>query len=91
MKVTVLQNQTLSDIALQVYGTIEGVFVLATDNDLSVTDELKAGQVLECQADKVINKQIVQYYSDNNIHPATAFLYDVDNRIFDNTFNLTFN
>lgn len=91
MKVTVLQNQTLSDIALQVYGSLEGVFVLATDNDLSVTDELKAGQVLGYQAEKVINKQIVQYYSDNNIHPATAFPCDVDNRIFDNTFNLTFN
>ena len=46
MKVTVLQNQTLSDIALQVYGSLEGVFTLAADNDLSVTDELKAGQVL---------------------------------------------
>lgn len=91
MKVAVLQNQTLSDIALQVYGSVEGVFVLATDNNLSVTTELKAGQMLEYQADKVINKQIVQYYSDNNIHPATAFLYDIDNRIFDNTFNLTFN
>ena len=46
MKVTVMQGQSLVDIAMQVYGSAEGVFTLAKENGLSVTDEVSPGQVL---------------------------------------------
>ena len=39
MKVTVMQGQSLVDIAMQVYGSAEGVFILAKENGLSVTDD----------------------------------------------------
>mgnify|MGYP000006227300 CR=1 FL=1 len=90
MKIEVLSNQTLSDIALQVYGDIEGVFSLAVDNGLSVTDELHPGQVIEYYPEKVINKAIVQYYSAREIYPATLSKEEITG-IFDNTFDSTFN
>lgn len=90
MKVTVLSNQTLTDVAIQVYGSVEGVFELARENGLQVTDRIEPGRVLEYQASKVINKQIVQYYAVQGISPATAFDKDLDSRIFDETFDLTF-
>lgn len=36
MNVTVLPNQTLADIAIQEYGDLAGVFILARENDISL-------------------------------------------------------
>ena len=38
MKTVVQAGQTLLDIAVQEYGTIEAVFMLAKANDISITD-----------------------------------------------------
>lgn len=91
MKVIALSNQSLLDLSIQVYGSPEGVFTLARENGLSVTDALIPGQELQYSPDKVIDKRIVQYYRDNGISPATASDIDVDNRVFDDSFDLTFN
>ena len=42
MKTVVQAGQTLLDIAVQEYGTIEAVFMLAKANDMSITDTLQA-------------------------------------------------
>ena len=42
------------DIAVQEYGTIEAVFMLAKANDMSITDTLQAGQEIEI-SEKVYN------------------------------------
>lgn len=91
MKVTVVNNQCLADVAVQVYGSAEAVFTLANENNLSVTDLLIAGQQLDYSSDNIVNKRVVDYYKANNIHPVTAFDGDVDYRLFDNTFDLTYN
>lgn len=41
MKTVVQAGQTLLDIAVQEYGTIEAVFMLAKANDMSITDTFK--------------------------------------------------
>ena len=46
MTVTVKNRQTLSDIAIQVYGSVEAVVALAEANGVSITDDLPAGMVL---------------------------------------------
>lgn len=89
MKVTVLSNQTLTDIAIQVYGNAQGVMVLALENGLSVTDELMPGQVLVCSADRVMDKGIVRYYGVNGIRPATVYAGDSAG-VFDRSFDSTF-
>ena len=68
--ITTLDGQSLFDIAVQEFGSIEAAFALATLNGLSVTDELTPGTLL--QKTGIINKKIVSYYSDKNIKPATG-------------------
>jgi len=79
MKIVVLNNQTLLDIAIQEYGTIESVFELAIANDLSITDELATGTILLIPEFSTLtnepiitNKEILNYYKKNKIKPATA-------------------
>lgn len=91
MRIQVLSNQTLTDIALQVYGSAEGVFLLAQENGLSVTDDLTPGQWLMFSQNRVSDKKIVQYYAVNGIFPATSAGELSDTGIFDQTFDSTFN
>ena len=72
MNYTVQYNQSLQDIALQEYGSIAGVFALATDNNLSITDALVLGQVLQIDETKIIDKQTVDNYKNNKKILATA-------------------
>ena len=65
MKVTVMQGQSLVDIAMQVYGSAEGVFTLAKENGLSVTDEVSPGQVLTYDPGNVVEKSVSDYYDTN--------------------------
>lgn len=87
MRYLVLAGQSLTDVALRVYGSADGAIVLAEENGLEVTDVLEPGQVLEYQPEKVMNKGIVQYYVAQDVRPATA----MKGRVFDETFDLSFN
>lgn len=88
MTVTVLEGQSLLDIALQELGSLEGAYNLAVLNGLSLTDSLAAGMLL--QLPDVVDKRIVNYYSERNIRPATMFDPVTKQRIFDDTFDFTF-
>lgn len=66
-----MDGQSLFDIAIQALGDISGVFDLAEKADVSVTDELKVGQVFEIPS-QARDKQIVDYYAAHRITPATA-------------------
>ena len=53
---TVLEGQSLFDIALQTYGHVEGIHWLLEDNPgISLTHRLKVGQVLVLRSE-VINR-----------------------------------
>lgn len=91
MKVTVRNGQTLTDIAIQVYGSAEAVFTLASENALDITDKLTTGMELDYSSDNIVNKRIVDYYAANKIYPCTQDDADVSNRLFDDTFNISFN
>ena len=77
--VIVLNNQSLWDIALQEYGTVEAVFELARANDMGVTDLLTAGQELVLPALEETHgrvslpkPEVVGYYRKNKLHPVTG-------------------
>ncbi|MHA3046007.1 hypothetical protein JSO59_001360 [Riemerella anatipestifer] len=72
MQITALHNQTLLDVCLQHTGTIEGVFELAMANDLSITDDVQAGAVLQLPEGIKTDRDIFNYYTSKNIQPATA-------------------
>ena len=72
--VKVLNNQSIWDIAIQEYGTVEAVFELAMANDMGVTDLLTAGQelILPEVDKKIIKPEVVAYYKRNSLHPVTG-------------------
>ena len=72
MKVIVLNNQSLIDVAIQHTGTIENAFKIAVANGLSLTDELEPGAQLIIPADVDVNNDVVSYFSAKGIQPATG-------------------
>lgn len=70
MKVTAMNGQTLADIAVQVYGTIEAMPVIANANGISMSDDLATEQIIECP-DTVFDQYLQDYVRNNNIKPAT--------------------
>lgn len=81
MNVTALPNQTLLDIAIQEYGDLAGVFILARDNDISPTEKLTPGMTTVSVPDVVINREMQEYCKANNVSPATSETSDSEVRL----------
>lgn len=73
-KIKVLEGQSLLDIAIQEYGTVEAVIDIALVNYISPTEELEAGQELVLPDSTYKNIDIADYYTKKQIKPATAKL-----------------
>ena len=72
-KYTVQVGQNLFDIALNLYGSIEGIVDLMMNNvNLSLADTLKTGDTLEFTDDFVINPDVAAWYRMNNIVPSNG-------------------
>lgn len=69
--VKILPNQTLLDIAIQECGTAEAVVDIALANGLSVTADIDAGTLLKIPL-ITKNDEILNYYKQHGIKPATA-------------------
>ncbi len=91
LTVTVRRRQTLSDICLQVYGTLEGIMALARANGLAASEELQPGLVLECP-DVTYDAYLQTYVRKNGIVPATAYdgRGEISQRIFTEQFTEEF-
>jgi hypothetical protein len=73
-KITVQPNQSVYDIAIQEYGSVEGVFLLMQDNPLIITSldvNLIMGTRLQILS-LPLNKEIISYYKDNHIIPVSS-------------------
>lgn len=70
MKVKVKDGQTLADISIQEYGSLEAAMELARANDLSLTDIPAPGSELRLQ-DAVYDKTMEDYCKVNGVSPAT--------------------
>lgn len=66
----VRNQQSFFDIAIAACGDATAAFALAVANGLSITDDLLTGADLVLSA--VVNQDVVNYYSNNNIVPATG-------------------
>lgn len=67
------QNQTLLDIALQEYGSIEGVFDLMDANGYNVLSTDPSPYESIVLEGEVLDSAIYNYYKSNAIIPATGF------------------
>lgn len=81
MQVTVLHNQSLLDVCLQHTGSIEGVFELAMNNNLSITDDIQVGKILNLPEGITTDKDILNYYKAKNIQPATAIIEQTEEKL----------
>lgn len=69
----VKSNQNLFDVALHIYGTIEGIFdLLITNPDINMTSELKTGSVIEYHENFVIYPSIVNTMNDEGWVPSNG-------------------
>ncbi|MGH2643541.1 MAG: hypothetical protein ACRDE2_06315 [Chitinophagaceae bacterium] len=72
--IQVLARQWLADIAIEASGNLDSLFEMANDNGLGITDDLTIGSMLVTDFDSNIqpNKQVVLFYAQNSIMPATG-------------------
>lgn len=70
MTVTVKNGQTLADIAIQEYGSLEAVTLLASANNVSPSATLQTGTELYVP-EQVFDKEMQDYCKNNNVSPAT--------------------
>lgn len=68
--VTVLDGQSIFDIAVQKCGSAESAFDISLLNGISLTDVIAGGTVL--QLPSVKNADNVSVFETGNINPATA-------------------
>lgn len=71
MKVTTMPGQSLQDIAVQEYGDLSAVFILARKNGVSPTEDLRGGQELE-RPDVTVDREMERYCRTNGVSPATG-------------------
>lgn len=69
--ITVRENQSMLDLALIAGGTIECLFELAEENDISPTGRVLPGREVSTDSVKTINRDVLDFYTKNNISPAT--------------------
>lgn len=69
--ITVEEGQGLKDIALMLFGSVDGIPSLLTDNAGLNDEPLYAGQKLY-YTPGVLNKEVVDFYSKNGYGPASA-------------------
>lgn len=71
-KIVVQYGQSVWDIAIQYYGSADGVYYLMLDNSLNLNDNVIAGTKLNIRENTYINKAIVDYYNKKTLVPATG-------------------
>lgn len=72
-KYIVTNGQNLYDIALDLYGSVEGIVdLLINDTGLSLADDLQTGTELIYTDDFIINEDIVAYNRQHGIVPANG-------------------
>lgn len=64
----VKSGQNIYDVSMTLFGSLEGIADLMVNNDsLTLESQLTTGQVLNYDEDFVIDKDLVQWFKDNNI------------------------
>ena len=72
MRITVLNRQSLLDIAIERDGSIETILDIAEANGMAVTDDLAAGREVETGSAAALKKQVVVRLAAYGAKPATG-------------------
>lgn len=73
MTIKILHNQTLLDISIYLFGTAIGALPIAIANNISLTDDLEVGAVLNIPIESDFRQRLVaEYFQSNSIKPSTG-------------------
>ena len=72
MKIIALHNQTLHDIAIRHCGSIDAVIDIAVLNNVSITDDLVPGHLLNLPTKDYAAQEVINFFELNQMEPATA-------------------
>jgi len=73
MQIKILHNQTLLDISIYLFGTAIGAMSLAIANDISLTDDLEVGTVLQVPENTDFGQRLIaEYFQNKSLKPATG-------------------
>ncbi len=72
MEIRVKYNQSLLDIAIQEYGSINEMLELAVANGLSITSAMATGTVLQIPELEPSEPSVQEYYKRKYLKPATS-------------------
>jgi len=69
-EITVTREQNIVDLCLQVYGTLERLYMFATDNNRDIDSDVQKGEVLKYDQSlavtEIVNKINEESYIINN-------------------------
>lgn len=75
-KYRITQGQNIYDVALHIYGSVEGILdLLATNENLSLDSDLHSGDELNYTESYLINKEVSAYYDTHGITPASGEMH----------------
>lgn len=78
MQIKVLHNQTLLDISIYLFGSAVGAMSIAIANNISLTDDLEVGKILNIPENTDFGQQLIaEYFQNKGLKPATA-INDLD-------------
>lgn len=61
-KITIISNQSVFDVAIQAFGSVNAAFDLAFANNLSITSDLQPGQTLIIPESLFLNQDVKNYF-----------------------------
>lgn len=70
MTATVHPRQCITDIALQYFGSVEAIYIVAQRLGTSIDATPQAGATFDYSPDEIIDPAVVNYYKNNNIIPT---------------------
>lgn len=71
MQITILNNQTLFDLAIQVTGEALNAVKIAKSNNISVTEELIVGNEIFIDDHLLYDTNVINIYEKESVKPAT--------------------
>jgi hypothetical protein len=79
--VKILAGQTMLDIALQELGDLERVFEMAVDNNISISDNLQAGSVLQVGDYERDKRYLIKIFEKPTKIASDDFAGEVNSRL----------
>lgn len=86
--IVISENQNIIDVAMQEYGSLEGLLTFARLNGLALDEDLVSGTNLIVDEAEIVNKQLQSLFENRRVNTGTEL---IETGIFDDTYNDTFN